>query len=87
MSQSLREPPLTVPETFAVVGALCGLAEKDPPASARLALKLAYEMRALVLLENGAHRARGALSSADGWCQLLAVDDITGYTSRTANIK
>jgi len=46
-----------VPETFSVVGALCGPAEKDPLASARLALELVYEMRALVLLD-GARRAR-----------------------------
>ena len=50
-------PQFVVPETFAVVGALCGLAEKDPLASARLALELVYEMRALVLLD-GARRAR-----------------------------
>ena len=57
-------PQFVVPETFTVVGALCGLAAKDPPASARLALELAYEMRALVLLDGARRaRARGVLSS------------------------
>ena len=56
-------PQFVVPETFTAVGALCGLAAKDPPASARLALKLAYEMRALCCSTVRTARARGALSS------------------------
>ena len=54
-------PQFVVPKTFAVVGALCGLAAKDPPASARLALKLAYEMRALCCSTVRTARARGGL--------------------------